>query len=186
MISHVIYIGVILLQFLCCFVYKYRSEHDMFTGLYTKDWLLGQNKSCKNRLICQMEKTKWSGEPFGLLMIDIDGMKNINDRDGHVAGDLLLSEVSDILKEISAHYGTDAVRFGGDEMLVLCSKKMGCLRMIANDISIAIKKRTQVTASIGGATFYRNDEINQEKFMEAVDSAMYQIKNNGKDGVNII
>jgi len=165
--------------------YKYRSEHDLFTGLYNKDWLLGQSHRYTNRLIRWMQRTKQTGAPFGMMFIDLDGFKGYNDTKGHQQGDDLLKTIASILKDVERRYiGVRSVRFGGDEMIVLMRETLYFID-VAQEISQRIDGETEVTASIGAAFFTNRCPVNQQVFMDKVDGAMYRVKQNGKNGISI-
>jgi diguanylate cyclase (GGDEF)-like protein len=91
-------------------VYKLAAL-DQLTGIYNR-------RSGEQRLAEEMSRAVRYGRPLTLLLIDIDNLKQINDRFGHAAGDLLLKQFSDRLQR--AIRGSDlAVRLGGDEFMVL-------------------------------------------------------------------
>lgn len=84
---------------------------DQLTGLYNR-------RSGEQRLAEEISRAMRHARPLTLLLIDIDGLKQINDRLGHAAGDLMLKTFSERLQR--AIRGSDlAVRLGGDEFMVL-------------------------------------------------------------------
>ncbi len=87
------------------------SMSDPLTGLFNRrymDYLLEVEASRAGR----------TGGTFSLLMVDVDGFKQINDRHGHVAGDRFLKQVSDVL-ERTFRKSDVVIRFGGDEFVAL-------------------------------------------------------------------
>jgi len=91
-------------------VYKLAAL-DQLTGLYNR-------RSGEQRLAEEISRAVRHGRPLTLLVLDVDGLKQINDRLGHAAGDLLLRGFADRLQR--AIRGSDlAVRIGGDEFMVL-------------------------------------------------------------------
>ncbi len=90
---------------------RYRSRHDGLTGLLNR-------RAMEETLPGQMQRSRRTGEPFTVLMLDLDHFKTINDRHGHAAGDRALKHTAAALKAELRE--VDAVgRFGGEEFLVL-------------------------------------------------------------------
>lgn len=113
------------------------SQVDTLTGL-------GNRRAMKKRmeLVSRRENT-----PFGIVNIDLNGLKTVNDRDGHEAGDRLLIQAGEILRKV--FYQEDLFRTGGDEFIVITDsisldtfyKKLDRLRgdvMKNTDVSFAI------------------------------------------------
>jgi diguanylate cyclase (GGDEF)-like protein len=121
-----------------------------------------------------------------LLLIDLDGFKAVNDTHGHAAGDALLCEVADRLRE-AVRGGDLAARLGGDEFAVLLP---GCTTAEADRTAQRILEALRapvpvdgatvgVSASIGVAAADPADDV--ESLLHDADLAMYAAKNNGKD-----
>ncbi len=84
---------------------------DPLTGLHNR-------RFAQERLVAEMARSGRHGHPLTVLMIDLDGFKQINDRYGHWGGDLVLKEFAQRL--CRAIRGSDlAIRLGGDEFVVL-------------------------------------------------------------------
>jgi diguanylate cyclase (GGDEF)-like protein len=91
-------------------VYKLAAL-DQLTGLYNR-------RSGEQRLAQEMSRAQRHGRPLTVLLMDLDGLKQVNDRHGHAAGDTLLKGFADRLQR--AIRGSDlAVRLGGDEFMAL-------------------------------------------------------------------
>ena len=91
-------------------VYKFAAL-DQLTGLYNR-------RSGEQRFAQEISRAQRHGRPLTVLLIDIDGLKLVNDRHGHAAGDTLLKGFADRLQR--AIRGSDlAVRLGGDEFMAL-------------------------------------------------------------------
>jgi diguanylate cyclase (GGDEF)-like protein len=86
-----------------------RAQLDSLTGVYMRD--LG-----RVTLQHEIDRSRRSGEPFVLAFVDVDGLKGLNDREGHAAGDALLQAVVGALKSKLRSYDP-IVRVGGDEFL---------------------------------------------------------------------
>jgi diguanylate cyclase (GGDEF)-like protein len=155
-------------------VYKLAAL-DQLTGLYNR-------RSGEQRLAEEMSRALRHGRPLTLLMLDVDNLKEINDRLGHPAGDLLLKQFSDRLQR--AIRGSDlAVRLGGDEFMVLLPEcpvgEVG--RVLARVEGLRVEyEREQVDCRFSrGWTDFRPGETAQELFKRA-DAALYENKRAGK------
>ena len=127
----------------------------------------------------------------GLLMLDLDGFKGVNDVHGHAAGDAVLREVANRIN-MRIRRSTDlAVRLGGDEFVVIASDfgiSASFLEEIARDliasisapISINDKVNVTIGVSIGIAHAPRHGKT-RDKLLFAADTAMYLVKQSGKN-----
>lgn len=123
-----------------------------------------------------------TGYPFGIVFIDIDLFKNINDAYGHLVGDQILIQISKRLK--SNLRETDVVgRWGGDEYLLLLhevnqhtlEKVMQKISAFLNQEPYPIEKgQLSVTCSMGGGIVNENERM--KEFLDRVDDAMYSNK----------
>lgn len=157
------------------------AEHDALTGLY--------NRGKTEELISlAMENSAKRGCPLGLIMVDIDHFKNVNDTYGHHTGDLVLKEAADILKE-TAHNYTDgaAGRWGGEEFFLVIPN-MSDKEVI--DVAELLRKQIEahifpdvnhVTASLGVISVVGAD--NKQAVFSAVDAALYRAKESGRNRV---
>lgn len=124
--------------------------------------------------------------PFGVLFIDIDHFKDINDRFGHDVGDSVLVELGDILRN---HFRkTDSYgRWGGEEFLVICTLiNQQELIQIAEKLRHSVESKCfsckhPITISIGTTMIAENDTLND--FIKRADQALYNAKNTGRNRV---
>jgi diguanylate cyclase (GGDEF)-like protein len=123
----------------------------------------------------ELDRTSRSGEPLVVAFVDVDGLKAINDNDGHPAGDELLREVVSAITKNLRSYDVIA-RFGGDEFV--CS-------LAGQDGGGARKRFDQIRADLGqaasGATFTvglaeRGDEDSLDQLIERADTAMIEAR----------
>ena len=157
------------------------ARHDQLTGLANRRWfleLLGESINRANR----------AGAPVGLLSIDLDGFKAINDTLGHDAGDALLKEVAERLKGC-VRVVDSVARLGGDEFSVLLEGMVSptdaalvakrLIERVAQPIALGESQR-MVTASVGIST-YPLDAQEIEGLLKCADVAMYEAKQAGKN-----
>jgi diguanylate cyclase (GGDEF)-like protein/PAS domain S-box-containing protein len=132
------------------------------------------------------------GDPFGLLVIDVDRFKEINDRFGHAVGDLALQAIGTTLN--AALRATDIVgRWGGDEFTAIvqhASREMlrglaeRCCEMVSQS-SVPGSAANPICMSVSlGGTLVRSQDTNDELFKRA-DALMYQSKASGHGGALI-
>jgi diguanylate cyclase (GGDEF)-like protein len=155
---------------------KEEATHDALTGLANR-------RLFYDRLQQAMRHAHRYGGKVGILFIDLDRFKEINDHHGHHVGDAVLTEVA---KRLTAGIrGSDSVaRLGGDEFVVLLDGVQGredCLTAALKIEQELGKDRCffgldlEITASIGQA-MYPDDGEYEDELMRAADAAMYRIK----------
>jgi len=162
---------------------RYRSRHDALTGLLNR-------RAMEETLLLQMQRSRRTGEPFTVLMIDLDHFKTVNDRHGHAAGDRALKHTAAALKAELRE--VDAVgRFGGEEFLILMPGAT-----VETALPVAERLRTALvvdapaaegatlllSASIGIAQWREPAEEPSRLLMRA-DAALYDAKQRGRDCV---
>lgn len=160
-------------------------EFRRLKQMATKDSLtnLGNRNGFDEAAQRMINRSTRQDNTFGLLVVDLDNFKQVNDKFGHQQGDNVLREMAAILAEsIRGH--EDAYRFGGDEfccLLDVTSSKE--LSIVAARIQDAVNrhplfKRHSVTCSIGGALFKSGDEVGD--IFNRADKALYEAKEDGK------
>jgi len=158
------------------------------TELATRDSLTG----LANRLVLEdrlqrlLSQARRTGARFGVLMLDLDGFKSLNDVFGHALGDHVLRQVAHRLSRFVRESDTVA-RFGGDEFVILLanlSREMDAARVAGKVIAalrepMVVEGRSYVTAaSIGIATF-PSDGDDAKSLLASADAAMYHAKRSG-------
>ncbi|MDY7574222.1 putative bifunctional diguanylate cyclase/phosphodiesterase [Actimicrobium sp. CCI2.3] len=162
---------------------EYQTTRDRLTGLANRNLL-------NDRIAQGIASAKRNNLLMGLMLLDLDHFKSINDASGHGDGDHVLKEVSKRL--IGCVGETDTVaRLGGDEFVILLTDlpEMGDVDIIAEKILIALSKPLSigeqdvvVTASIG-ISCYPRDGDHGEILLRYAGIAMYRVKEHGRNGV---
>lgn len=158
-----------------------RANFDGLTGLANRSL-------CLDRLARAMAQAKRFGTKVGILFVDLDGFKGINDSLGHAAGDELLTEVARRLEGCIREQDTVA-RFGGDEFVLviqdlaeredICRVADEVLAALFQPFTIAGNVR-QISGSLGIAIF-PDDSEEIEHLLALADQALYCSKNAGKN-----
>ncbi|MBU1242852.1 GGDEF domain-containing protein [Myxococcota bacterium] len=159
---------------------------DPLTGLYNRRFGMG-------RLHEEFGRSVRAQTPIGLLMLDIDHFKAVNDTYGHLVGDRLLKSVSSIMRS-SLREGDVLVRYGGEEFLaVLPAASSDDLLMVGERVRRQVEdlilqeseKQIKVTISIGGCAAPHHQVSNEENLISKADEALYRAKNGGRNQVVI-
>jgi diguanylate cyclase (GGDEF)-like protein len=154
--------------------------------LATKDALTGLNNRCQfdDNLFRKLERSRRHQSKFGLMLIDVDNFKQVNDCQGHQFGDRILVEFANILTQCVR--GIDTVfRHGGDEFAILIdADNHDVSGIIANRIRDRVHqnqllKGQAITTSIG-FTLYKESDTAKGIF-ERADQALYAAKHDGRD-----
>ncbi|MFN4219940.1 MAG: putative bifunctional diguanylate cyclase/phosphodiesterase [bacterium] len=160
--------------------YEYLSLHDPLTGLPNRRYVTDQLK----QFVIQASR---HGRKIGVLFIDIDNFKDINDNYGHHIGDKLLKEVSQRIL-YSLRPGDVVGRMAGDEFIVILDDiakpedvQLVCNKILSNLEKIEIDDiLMDITLSIG-ISIYPEDTENVDDLIKFADMAMYKSKEKGKN-----
>ncbi|CAH2032521.1 sensor domain-containing diguanylate cyclase [Trichlorobacter ammonificans] len=154
--------------------------HDALTGLHNR-------RAANERLHDEFVRMQRSGTSYGLLLMDIDHFKRVNDTFGHEVGDLVLRHVAALLAG-SLRQSDFVARFGGEEFLALLpdTDRQGAL-VLAEKLRAGVADSVapgagRVTISIGVAEAGRQDGSEEEAVRRA-DQALYRAKERGRNRV---
>ncbi|OOZ36634.1 sensor domain-containing diguanylate cyclase [Solemya velesiana gill symbiont] len=161
---------------------KRLGRYDVLTGLPNRAMLF-------DRINTAIESAKRHKEHLAILFLDLDGFKVVNDTYGHIAGDRLLREAAKRLKNCTRKSDTVA-RFGGDEFVVLLTdvKEDPAVLSVIEKIQASLRlpfNIEETTANIGssvGVAFYPANGETADKLLHQADTAMYRVKQQGKNG----
>jgi diguanylate cyclase (GGDEF)-like protein len=144
------------------------------------DGLTGAQRRDFGRVTLQREidRSRRSGEPFALAFIDVDGLKQLNDTEGHAAGDVLLQAVVTALK-IGRRSYDPIVRLGGDEFLCgFTNTDLAASRRRIDEIRGSLEReRAAASISVGLAILGERDTL--ERLIARADADMYSGKQGG-------
>jgi diguanylate cyclase (GGDEF)-like protein/PAS domain S-box-containing protein len=160
---------------------RHEALHDPLTGLANRTLL-------RDRLDHALARSAREGTPTGVLFVDLDEFKDVNDRFGHAAGDTVLAEVGQRLRAAVRPVDTVA-RLGGDEFVVVCEAvDEETALALGHRLDAAIRRPLEVsgadqhlTASIGIAL--GSDDA--DSILAAADAALYQAKAAGRGRVEL-
>jgi diguanylate cyclase (GGDEF)-like protein len=157
---------------------------DELTGLFN-------HRRFQEVMTAEVERTRRFGQELGLIMLDIDNFKRVNDTYGHLQGDLVLREVARALRESSREIDEPA-RYGGEEMAVALPQTglQGAyefaerVRQRIEGLQIELLDgdgTLRVTASFGAASLPHSAKIDKDALVAAADAALYRAKRSGKN-----
>jgi diguanylate cyclase (GGDEF)-like protein len=160
------------------------SRTDPLTSLFNRSQLF-------LTLEQEVSRTRRSDRGFCVLMIDLDGLKAINDGAGHLRGDDVLRALGSVI-HTSIRTVDSAYRYGGDEFVVLLPETdiVGAfvvaekIRSGAEEVGMSIDGTQSLTSVSIGLVSHPEDGLGAEELMVAADRAMYQAKKLGKNQIS--
>lgn len=166
---------------------RFEAMHDRLTELWNHGAIL-------DFLHRELERTRRTREPLGILMLDIDHFKAVNDTHGHLVGDEVLKQVAGRLFRSARVYDWVG-RYGGEEFLSIvsaCSTEN--LRKHAERIRAGIAEEpistsageVKVTVSIGATGALFDPDCDQQTLLQYADSALYRAKKRGRNCVELV
>ena len=177
-ISYIVLLGATLLDNARLFrQVRTLAISDSLTGLANYRHLVDVLQS-------ELERSGRTNRPFSVLLMDLDGLKKINDRHGHIVGSRALCRVATILRLNSRSIDT-AARYGGDEFaLVLPETNALAAEQVADRVRNCLMADEEVpplSISIGVATFPKCG-VTVQQLLEFADQALYAMKEQSKRG----
>lgn len=169
---------------------KKQSITDDLSGLYNQRYFYTQ-------VAREMERAKRYGYELGLVCIDLDGFKQVNDRMGHLEGDHIIRTIGHSLLS-DLREADQAFRYGGDEFMLLLPntdadrvmvladrlrKKFNHSCVYASGYADSAEAEVKVSMSLGGSTSRGDEPV--DYFVQRADMAMYKAKQSGGDCVQV-
>ena len=159
-------------------VFQISQENVIFTDEMT---------GLANRRMLNESLSKWFSDPKGTyihgVMIDLDGLKRINDTYGHLAGDHAIIHMAEIIKEIDRKEMI-AARYGGDEFVLAwlsdddqsVSAVLQTLETTKNDLNPSWPESERIDFSVGAFSCHDSDPWTADDFLKEIDNNMYHAK----------
>lgn len=185
------YVGTSTAIAFVCFGYVLGCQADRLSELSETDELTGLTnaRGLLEALRRQLARSRRYREPLALLLVDLDGLKDINDLHGHRAGDDAIRGLADVIRSELRETDVGA-RWGGDEFAILVPNTSSAAALaLAERIRAAIPRRITpwpLTGSVGVAAIDPGETggvVDPATLMRAADVAMYEAKRSGKDRV---
>lgn len=160
------------------------SIRDELTGLYNYRYL-------QTRVAEEFKRSERYREPLACIIADIDFFKEVNDLLGHETGDQILRQLSERITRAVREIDVVA-RYGGEEFLLILPSTnfTGALAVadrvwhaVGTDPFIVNEYPKKITISLGVAVFPSRDIKNKDDLIRAADRALYQSKQEGRDGI---
>lgn len=159
---------------------EHRARTDFLTGL-------PNHRFFQSTLAMELGRAQRHSHPLSLLIIDLDFLKEVNDRFGHPTGDMVIRTIGEVIRRGCREFDF-AARYGGEEFTVILPETP-----LAGAIQVADRIREliaayefggigTITASIGVSNFPVN-ALGREDLIRVADQALYVAKNNGRDRV---
>jgi len=166
---------------------RFRATHDVLTGVSNRGAVMD---ALQNEMARQVRELR----SFGIILVDLDHFKNINDSHGHLCGDEVLQVVTRRMKECIRPYDVLG-RYGGEEFLIVASAadKNGTMTL-AERVRSAIEStpimtqagEIRVTASLGTAVSTPALNGDVQKLLRLADRALYAAKDKGRNRCEFI
>ena len=146
---------------------KIMSSTDLLTGVYNRN-------AMNNRISEDVSGINLIRKPFGVFFIDVNGLKTINDTQGHLAGDNLLKDVAATLKELKGK-NIEIYRVGGDEFLIITPGMSPAeFLKLEEELMNNCERPNRAHFAVGSCHSDEHDDI--RKAMQKADSRMYEVK----------
>jgi diguanylate cyclase (GGDEF)-like protein len=169
------------------FAYRTSLQREQLEVLASKDALT--NVSNRRTMLEELERARHAFEreqrTYGLLILDLDHFKQVNDRYGHLAGDQVLVKLARLLEQ-HVRKNDRLFRYGGEEFVLLAMPADPAgLSAMAEKLRVMVEQSVDdsrghsITVSIGGAVLRREESI--DGWFARADTALYVAKNSGRN-----
>lgn len=163
------------------------NQRDALTGLYNR-------RHFREVFEQMLRQTSERRQPLGVMLLDLDYFKKINDTYGHLVGDDCLRSLSKTITIAMTGYNAIVARFGGEEFVtVIPNVTAEKLVLIAEELRSRIEKENihigsqtiNITASLGIFSIAENKHISPDQALHQADEALYISKNNGRNRTTV-
>ncbi|MCG8669652.1 MAG: diguanylate cyclase [Pseudomonadales bacterium] len=175
---------------------KLEQANEQLEALSNTDQLTGlKNRRFFNKYYDdEFRRSVRHKSPISIVVLDVDHFKQVNDTYGHLAGDICLKKVADVMQFHSQRPGDIAVRFGGEEFVILLvdTDVTGAEQVseyirdeVEQTLVQAENHSFKVTISLGIASVIPQEDLKPEELLRRADAALYQAKANGRNRVEV-
>ncbi len=164
-----------------------QATRDSLTRLWNRSSILSE-------LARELARSEREARPLGVVIVDLDHFKHINDSHGHLAGDAVLREAARRMQNSIRQYDSIG-RYGGEEFLILfpgcsetdCFAQADRLRKQLANADMSVNETTlRITASFGVTVAMPGESCTQEGLIRKADEALYVAKKSGRNRVEIL
>lgn len=158
--------------------WQYKASHDTLTGCHNRDFL-------EMNLEVFLQFVKRQNNLVGMLLMDLDHFKKINDSFGHNEGDRVLSETADLIYQ-NIRESDLFIRWGGEEFLLLMAvDSVSSLEQVAKNLGRVVEENIEtpagnLTISMGGTILENKEDL--EPAIGRADAGLYFVKAHGRNG----
>ncbi len=132
----------------------------------------------------EVQRSQRTNRPFAVVMLDLDDLKSINDRHGHLVGNRALCRLADILRASCRSIDT-AARFGGDEFgMILVETETQAARGVAQRVceQLAVEAEVPSLSASAGVAVYPQDGESVDRLLQEADHGLYEMKGSNRRG----
>jgi diguanylate cyclase (GGDEF)-like protein len=175
-----------------------RDARRQLTDLANVDELtgLGNRRVVNNVLRAEINRSRRSGTPLSVIMLDVDYFKKYNDTYGHPAGDEVLQQLADLMQRATSRAGEVVARYGGEEFILVlpgatnAAAVRTAVRLKEMVMGVAIPHRTSETADVitisqGVVTVNPDAEMDPQVLIQRADEALYEAKFAGRNTIKV-
>ncbi len=139
----------------------------------------------------ELERTRRTGQPTSMILMDLDFFKRVNDTWGHESGNLVLRQSAELIKKTLRKIDVPC-RYGGEEfVIILPGTNLPLAVSVANRLRNSIMttpvnlgdEQIEYTASMGVDSYLMGEVVNAEEFVKRVDAQLYRAKDEGRNRV---
>lgn len=173
-----------------------RDARQQLTDLANVDELtgLGNRRLVNKALFDEVNRARRGGTPLSVILLDVDYFKLYNDTYGHLAGDIVLQQLADLMQRATTRAGEVVARFGGEEFILVlpgASSEVAlrtAQRLKSLIITEAIPHKTSlgetfITVSQGIVTVQPDGDLLPEQVIKLADDALYVAKDSGRNTI---
>ena len=173
-----------------------RDARQQLTNLANVDELtgLGNRRLVNKTLLDEVNRARRSGTTLSVILLDVDYFKLYNDTYGHLAGDIVLQQLADLMQRATTRAGEVVARFGGEEFILVlpgASAEVALrtaqrLKALVNTEAIPHKTSLGepfITVSQGIVTVEPDGDLLPEQVIKLADDALYDAKDSGRNAI---